>query len=472
MTRFIIYIVSISFLLSGCGPLLRTDFTPPEVVIPTGWNATGNSTDKVTSNVEKWPDSFGDPKLSSLVTLALKRNNNLAAASFRVRQAQIKAGLDYNSLWPQLSGGVAGNNQNNFNKGDWDNSYSTNFDISYEADLWGKLSRTHDSSKWEAEATNEDRLSTALTLVGTTMKLYWKIAYHNVLLDLSKSNIDSSKETLGLMIAQKKFGASSELEVSEAKQDLANLLAEHQSLVQDKQEDLNALAVLFDMPPGKVMADPNKLISTKLPTIPVGLPVELLGRRPDLRAAEMRLRKLLANTDVAHANFYPTLSLTGSLGTSSTELSNFLDNPFAAVASSIAFPFLNWNRLQLNLDESQAEYDEAVVNFRQTLYESMKEVENALSNQKNLTEKGKYLKDNFEAALAVEQIYEVRYKSGFGTLKDWLDSQDTRRKAEEALAENIYNRLVNYINLYQALGGEPEEKDLKNGLPLQQEQHI
>lgn len=182
-----------------------------------------------------------------------------------------------------------------------------------------------------------------------------------------------------------------------------------------------------------------------------------LGRRPDLRAAELRLRKLLAETDVAKASFYPTLSLTDTLGGSSADLANLPDNPFAALASSITFPFLSWNKLELNLDYSRAEYDEAVVSFRQTLYEAMKEVEDALSDRKNLVDKGDRLSESLEAARKVEHIYEVRYKSGAGTLKDWLDAQDTRRSAEDALAGNIYNRLLNYVTLYQALGGDPSQ---------------
>ncbi|WP_320169495.1 efflux transporter outer membrane subunit [Maridesulfovibrio sp.] len=450
--------------LSSCGSLLRTDYTPPELNVPKVWNGLGNAT----AEAAGWPDGFGDPELSRLVKLALERNNDLAAAAFRVRQAQLKAGLAYNDQLPQFSGDISGNNKKVFDEKDWTNSYSAGFDISYEADLWGRLSRTHDSAVWEAVATNEDRLSTALSLVSTTMKLYWKIAYHNVRLRLSRRNIESSEETLGLMEAQRRYGAATDLEVNEALQDLASLRAEHWSIVQERQEDINALAVLFDMPPGKIMADPQKLINTDLPVIPAGLPADILARRPDLRAAETRLRELLANTDVARANFYPTLSLTGTLGSSSTELANLLDNPFAALASNITFPFLNWHKLELSLDESKAEYDEAVVNFRQTFYEAMKDVENALSNRDNLVRQGNRLTDSLIAARKVENIYEVRYKSGAGTLKDWLDAQDTRRKAEASVAENLYNRLVNHVTLYEALGGDPTGKDI--AVPKDEEQ--
>ncbi len=452
MLKRIISICLVPFFLSGCGSMLETKYTRPELSLPTAWSTSGNAISS-TAEAAKWAEGFGDSELLRLVRLALERNNNLAAAAFRVRQARLEAGLAHNDMLPQLSAGLGANNKQYFNQDDLTNSYSASFDVSYEVDLWGKLARSHDAAKWEAVATYEDRLATALTLVGTTMELYWKIAYYNVRLRLSGRNIESSEETLKLMTAQQRYGAASDLEVNEARQDLASLRAEHYSLIQERQESINALAVLFDMPPGKVMADPQDLISTELPDIPAGLPAELLGRRPDLRAAEFRLRKLLAGTDAVRASFYPALSLTGSLGGSSAELANLLDNPFAALASSLTFPFLNWNRLELNLDESKAEYDEAVVSFRQSLYEAMKEVENALSNRVNLVKKGVLLDESLNAALKVEHIYEVRYKSGSGTLKDWLDSQDTRRSAEEAVATNMYNQLLNYVSMYEALGG-------------------
>lgn len=453
MRRIILYIGLIPFLLGGCGSMLKTAYTPPEVTMPERWNA--GETEAASSDAAEWPSDFGDPELSRLVKLALERNNDLAAATFRVRQAQLTAGIARQDLFPELSAGIEADNSKDLSNGEVGQTYSGSLAIGYEADLWGKLSRTHDAAAWEAVATGEDRQSTALTLVSTTMQLYWEIAYDNVRLGLSTRNIESSEETLRLVTAQAQYGAASDLEVNEARQDLASQQVTRYGLVQERREDVSALAVLFDMPPGKEMADPQELAATRLPAIPAGLPAQILARRPDLRAAEMRLRKLLANTDAARADFYPTLSLTGSLGSSSTELSKLLDNPVAALVSSVAFPFLNWKTLDLNLEVSQAEYDEAVATFRQTLYEAMKEVEDALSDRNNLIEKGKRLKESLEAAREVERIYAIRYQSGSGTLKDWLSAQDTRRTAEETVAENTYNRLINYVTLYAALGGQP-----------------
>ncbi|EGB13306.1 RND efflux system, outer membrane lipoprotein, NodT family [Pseudodesulfovibrio mercurii] len=451
MHRYIVSLLLLLLPLSGCGALLKTDFTPPETTTPAQWTASAAEV----SPAATWPTDFGDPALTRLVALALERNNDLAAAAIKVRKAQYQAGLAWEDMTPNLSASLGTDSEKSLKRGGWDTDYSAKFGISWEADLWGRLSSARDSAEWEALATEQDRQGTALSLVGTTMKLYWGIAYDNVRLQLSESNIESSRQTLALTESQERWGAASSLEVNQSRQDLASLLATNQTLRQARQEDINALAVLFDMPPGKTMADPETLSMAALPPIPAGLPAQLLGRRPDLRAAELRLREYLADTDAAKADFYPPLTLTGSLGSASTELSDLLNNPVAALVSSLTFPFLNWNTLQLQLKVSQADFDEAVVNFRQTLYEAMKEVEDALSNRDRLAERANHLAENLTAAREVERIYEVRYKAGSGTLKDWLDAQDTRRIAEQSAAENLYSRLTNYVTLYQALGGEP-----------------
>lgn len=465
MERILCLIITGTLLLAGCGRALQTPFVTPDVTIPARWNATAgvNGTEApgvaagIATDIAAWPKGFGDPELEQLVTLMLQKNNDLAAAAFRVRQARLKAGQAFDDLLPDLSGTGSSEHVKNTKErgGDWANTYSATLGVSYEADLWGRLSRLHDAAEWEAVATEEDRRSTALSLVGTTMKLYWQIAYDNVRLQLSEQNIEYAKTTLELMEAKEKYGVASELETNEARQDVAALSADRQSLLQERQENINALAVLFDMPPGKVMASPQQLTTATLPPLPAGIPAELLARRPDLRAAELRLREMLANTDAARASFYPSLTLSGSLGSSGTQLTNMMNNPVATLASSLVLPFLNWNTLQLNLKVSRAEYDEAVVNFRQTLYEAMVEVENALSSRRTLALQGQHLEEKLAAARKVESVYEVRYRVGAGTLKDWLDSQNTRRSAEDALAENLYNRLTNYVTLYQALGGEP-----------------
>lgn len=202
------------------------------------------------------------------------------------------------------------------------------------------------------------------------------------------------------------------------------------------------------------MADPQRLPQYPLPQAREGVPAELLGRRPDLRAAELRLRESLSNIDAARASFYPTLNLTGALGSSSPTLSNVLQNPVGSLAGALTLPFLQWNRLSLNLRVSQADFDERVVSFRQALYQAMADVENALSNRTQLRLQAEQLDASLKAAREAERLYEVRYRAGSVSLRFWLDAQEKRRAAEIARDENALNRLINQVKVYQALGGD------------------
>jgi outer membrane protein TolC len=202
------------------------------------------------------------------------------------------------------------------------------------------------------------------------------------------------------------------------------------------------------------MADPARLPRYPLPDARAGVPAELLGRRPDLRAAELRLREALATVDATRASFYPPLTLTGALGSASPTLSDILRNPIGSLGAGLTLPFLQWNQMQLNIKISKADYEERVVNFRQSLYQAMADVENALSNRAQLALQAAQLDASLSAARQAERLYEVRYRAGAVPLKDWLDAQEKRRTAEIARDENMLNRLVNQVTVYQALGGD------------------
>jgi outer membrane protein TolC len=134
-----------------------------------------------------------------------------------------------------------------------------------------------------------------------------------------------------------------------------------------------------------IVAERQRLPEGALPAIKAGLPASLLGRRPDLRAAELRLREYLANVDASRASFYPTFTLTGSLGSSSISLEQVLKNPIATLGAGLTLPFLQWNTARLTVAVSQTSYEEAVVNFRQTLYTALSEVENSLAAVRKLS---------------------------------------------------------------------------------------
>jgi outer membrane protein TolC len=165
----------------------------------------------------------------------------------------------------------------------------------------------------------------------------------------------------------------------------------------------------------------------------------------------------MANVDSTRASYYPTFTLTGNLGTSSTGLLNVLQNPYAALGAGLTLPFIQWNTMKLNVEISKTEYEEAVVNFRQTLYSAFSDVENALSARSRYAEENSLLEESLTLARKAEELAEVRYRAGATALQSWLDTQESRRSAEKSLAENRLNRLKNLMTLYQAIGGTMNE---------------
>jgi len=326
--------------------------------------------------------------------------------------------------------------------------------LSYELDLWGKRAGARDAARWEAAATEVDRRNTALSLIGTTASAYWQVAFLNQQIGTGEASVAYAEKTLELVKVKHKAGAVSSLDLVQAEQAVATQKANLTQLQQQRTEARNALAILFDQAPENGAAERQQLPDGPLPTVEAGLPTSLLGRRPDLRAAELRLREYLAKVDVARASFYPSFTLTGSAGGSSISLENVLRNPFTTLGVGLTLPFLQWNTARLTVKIAETEYEEAVVTFRQTLYKALSDVENVLSARIRYEEERVQLEQALASSRKAEQLVESRYRAGATGVQAWLDEQERRRDAETSLAENRLKRFNNVMKLYQALGGD------------------
>lgn len=443
---------------SGC-TLTHTPYKQPQLQTPQNWAYTTQAQSMLQSN-DHWWELFGDTQLNQLVALAFERNNDLAVAAIRVRRAQLQASLAGSDLWPSVSADVsASGNRSVEHSQSWNKGSGTGLSVSYEVDLWGRLASLKNAADWEAVATEADREAAALTLAGTVSDLYWQLVYLNQRIASAKESIVYAQKTLELAQSQYDAGAVSALEPTQARQSLLTQQSNLSQLDQQRVETRNALAILFDMPPGEaglravLPQEPQALAFGELPPVREGVPAEVLARRPDLRAAELRLRESLADVDATRTNYYPRLTLTGTLGTSSESLGNLLSNPVATLGSKLLLPFLEFNKMRLNTEISRTQYEEAVVNFRQALYQAFVDVENTLSARTQLSIQNTLLQQSLVDARRSEAIYEERYRAGQVALKDWLDAQENRRNAEISLAANQLSRLQNQVMLYQALGG-------------------
>jgi NodT family efflux transporter outer membrane factor (OMF) lipoprotein len=459
--------------LGGCASSFNSPYQAPALQLPSQYSQAAAETSPAatpaTSVVRLWWTRFNDPVLDQLVADVLARNNNLAAAAIRVRRAQLQAGLADQALQPALSGSASVGTRRALEAGaNLTRSSGASLSASYEIDLWNKLGSQREVARWEALATEQDRQSARLALVGTTARLYWQLAFINQRLASSAESIGYAQTTFKLVQTQYRAGAASGLEVAEAQQALASQQASQSALRQQAVEARTALALLLDSAPGasgKPPVNPVSLPTAALPTLDAGLPASLLARRPDLRAAELRLRESFTRIDATRASYYPALSLTGSLGTSSAQLGNLLQNPVAALGLGVTLPFLQRANMQLSIQVSETQYEEAVVNFRQTLYTALGDVDNALSSRQQLAQQAVLLEESLQAARTAERLYEARYRAGAAALKAWLDAQEKRRSADIALADNRLARLNSQAALYQALGGDTEPASTPRSQP-------
>ncbi|WP_218186384.1 efflux transporter outer membrane subunit [Terasakiispira papahanaumokuakeensis] len=441
--------------LTGCSHWTRSEFSSPAVEVPAQWAQAGSdSTVSQTPQMDHWWQRFADPQLDQIVTQVLATNNDLALATLTLAQARLQAGIADRDQYPDLSASLNASSQRPLTSGgSTTRRYGTTTSISYEVDLWDRLGALKDSADWTAQARWEDRESTAQSLVATTATLYWQIGYLQQRLQLAQSSIQYAEQTLKLAQDQYRAGAVSQLDVLEARRSLASQEATQRQLEQQLVEAQNAFAVLFGAPSKRLNAQIQRLPDQPIPQVQSGLPAEVLLRRPDVRAHLSLLRAALAEQDAVASQYLPTLTLTGSVGTSSSQLENLLRNPVGTLGAGLVLPFLNWHQMDLNKQLAANRYQQAVVSYRQTLYQAFADVENALSARRQLAQQHGFIQAQYQSALAAEKIYESRYQAGAVSMQNWLDAQQQRRSAQMSLLENHFQRLQAQATLYQALGG-------------------
>ena len=445
--------------LVGCAAVVKTPYEQPAVNIPNNFQNSKAMSQQVHADVyaDQWWTLFGDAQLNQLVSQVLASNTDLAVAGINLQQARLQAGLAANQQGPRVSSSVSTGHSIDLNSGDNSSrGLSLSGGVSYELDLFGKLARQTEASRWEALATEQDLQSTAQSLVATTANLYWQLGYLNERLAVAQQNLSSTQKIYELVRTQYRAGAVSGLDLTSAEQSVQSQRSTLSQIEQQKVETRTALAVLMHQPVQQLnIQEPSRLPRIALPTIAAGLPADLLSRRPDLQASELRLRKALANKDATKAGYYPSINLTGNLGSSSTSLTNLLQNPALTLGASLSLPFLQYNDMKKDLAISDLDYEKSIIQYRQTLYQAFADVENALSARTELNKQVALQERNVQLAEKTERLTEVRYRNGAIALKNLLDAQETTRNARLSLIQTKQSQYNAYVTLMQALGGSP-----------------
>ena len=445
--------------LFGCAAVVKTPYQQPSVNMPNNFQNSKAVSQQVHADVyaDQWWTLFGDTQLNQLVNQVLSSNTDLAVAGINLQQARLQAGLAQNKQGPRVNSSISAGHNIELNSGD-DSSrgLSLSGGVSYELDLFGKLANQTEATRWEALATEQDLQSTAQSLIATTANLYWQLGYLNERYQIAQQNLASTQKTYELVRTQYRAGAVSGLDLTSAEQAVQSQKATLSQIEQQRVEARTALAVLLHMPVQQLsIQEPTRLPRIGLPSIAAGLPADLLARRPDLQAAELRLRKSLATKDATKASYYPSISLTGNLGSSSTSLSNLLQNPALTLGASLSLPFLQYNDMKKDFAISDLDYEKSILQYRQTLYQAFADVENALSARTELNQQVALQERNVQLAEKTERLTEVRYRNGAIALKNLLDAQATTRNAQLSLVQTKQSQYNAYVTLMQALGGSP-----------------
>ncbi|WP_409529739.1 efflux transporter outer membrane subunit [Serratia sp. PL7] len=456
MNKFSLAIL-LPLLLGGCGSLTKSDYQRPMLSVPAEWRVQDTGSGYL-QHTDHWWDNFEDPQLSMLIGRALTSNNDLAIAGIQLQQARLAAGLTDTNLTPDVSvTGSANNSKNLRNNTTPTESYSTTLSLSYELDLWGKLARAREQSQWQVEATEQDRQNTALTLIGNTAQYYWQIANLNQKIKQQQTGLEISQQTLALVQSRYASGAAGQLDLLQAKQSLLNRENAYRTLQQQREENRNALAILFNRSPTDRQAERSSLdINQDVPIAKV-LPVEVIARRPDVKAAEGRLRAALAGSDVQRLSFYPSLSLAASLGSASSIFSQWFSDPVRTLGANAALPFVQWKTVQLTIEKSDLDVKQAAIVFRSQVYNALADVDNAMSQRLSYQQQKINQQQNLQLSQQRLVLARSQYQAGAVSFQSLLDAEDDLLTIETNLSDLQYNYLNATMKLWLALGGGVEK---------------
>ncbi|AXE32054.1 RND transporter [Chromobacterium phragmitis] len=436
--------LALAALLAGCQ---ATPYQRQPLAEPAQWSLPGEIGQNMAR--EAWWSGFGDPALLRVLEQARRRNPDLEIALLKLRKAQLEAGLADSDARPTLSGALSGNRSRPLDGGGGSRTHSESLKVDYEVDLWGRLDAARRASGEAFVASRYDAVSADLLSDSAAAELYWDIAAGKAKIALAEAALADAGRAQALARSKWKAGALAEQDVTQADSAALEQRANLLSLREQLRKKENALALLLDGPPGSPLPDiPPLAARFAAPGVAAGLPGELLRRRPDLMAAEARLRGKLADVDQKRADFFPRFSLGGDVSRGSAAPGAQL-----GLGATLSLPFLNWRQLNLKLKSGEADYQLAEAEFRKTLYAAYREVEEGLAARRRLEDSAALQREAQGLAARNEALAESRYRAGEADMQSWLDAARGKRQADEKMLESNLERLKNLALLYKALGG-------------------
>ena len=438
---------------------LGPNYSRPKVDAPEATRGQQGSPDPASLADLPWWAVFKDPALRALIEEAIRGSHDLRAAAARVEQARNQIAVARSEMFPQISYQGDATRERGFVPGapanPTFNSFLGTFDLAWEIDLWGRIRRATEAASADYLAAEAVRRGVLLTLVSDVAQAYFELLELDRELEITRDTTATFQDTADLFRRRYVGGIGTLLEVSRATAALTQARAGSSELERQIVVKENQLSTLLGRPPATI-ARANQLDSgAAAPEVPVGLPSQLLERRPDIQQAEQSLVAANADVGVALASFFPRLGLTTFYGGQSSELENVVKSAgnVWAIGGTITGPLFQGGRLLANYRVSSAAWDEAVERYQQATLQAFAEVSNALAAEQKLkavrTDRDQTVKElQTSVRLSLQ-----RYNDGIASYFEVLEAEQQLFPAELDLARTERDELVAVVSLYRALGG-------------------
>jgi NodT family efflux transporter outer membrane factor (OMF) lipoprotein len=455
-------VLGLGWMLSGCavGPRYsRPSVRVPPVYkeTPPDWK-TAQPSDQVARG--KWWELFQDSELNALEERIRVSNQNLKAAQAQFLEARARLHLDRADFYPTVTAGVAAS-RNRLSANRPLISTNRNYtdlvlpaDVSYEADVWGRVRRTVEGARAEAQASAADLESVSLSLHADLAADYFQLRSLDAEAQLLNSTAAAYEKALQLTQDRYHGGVASAVDVAQAQTQLETTRAQALDIGVQRAGFEHAIAALIGEPASTFNLPPAPLVNLP-PAIPPGMPSELLERRPDVAAAERRMAAANAQIGVARAAYFPLLSLSGTAGFEGTRLTNWFLGPsaFASAGAAAVVTVFDAGRRRAVSDEAKSSYDQTVANYRQTCLTAFQEVEDNLAALRILADEA----DTQNAAVAAAQhsleLSTNRYKGGVANYLEVITAQSAALADQRIAVQILGRRTTDAVLLIKALGG-------------------
>jgi len=447
--------------LYGC--MMGPNYQRPAVETPQTWRFEDKEAKDVANTA--WWEQFGDPVLNELILTALRENKDIKIAAAKVEQFAGQYGTTRAALFPQVSAdGTYGRQRASALTGPTPlegtgisptfNSSQLVLNAAWEIDLWGKLRRATEAARADLLGTEDARRAVILTLVASVASTYIDLRDLDKQLEISKQTAQSREVSYNLFKLRFSGGVISELELNQVKSEYEQALSTIPQFEKSIAQTENSLSTLLGRNPGPI-ARGKKIEQLTLPTVPAGLPSDILRNRPDILQAEQNLIAANANIGVAKALYFPAISLTGLFGWASNDLSDLFKGPAKtwswAVPASV--PIFTAGSIAGQVKSAEAIQQQALISYQQSIQTAFREVDDALIDKKKSREQIEAQVRQVEALRNYARIARLRYDNGYTSYIEVLDAERSLFNAELSYTQTQGVLFLSLVNLYKSMGG-------------------